>query len=327
MLFLQDVTAATEPQIPIIPPDSAKQLVQSVINQAVEDPHTFWHTVLMKMTDFGLKVVAAIVIYLIGMWLIGYVKKVLRRIFERKKTERTLATFITSLVTILLTVMLVIATIGTLGVDTSSFAALLTAGGMAIGMALSGTVQNFAGGVMLLIFRPFKSGDYIIAQGEEGTVMDVSIVSTKILTVANRVVILPNGALFTGNIVNVSAQGLQRAEWKVSVSYGADAARFRQVVLTMLLEDKRILTSKDKRPLITDRSAVKVDPATPIPDPTVALSSLNENDITFTIRAWALQGDFWPVYNDMNERFYTELPQHGFSFAYPHMDVTILSNS
>lgn len=318
--MLLDVPVTTPP---ILPADSLRQVTEQIIQQATTDPTTFWQGVLDSALHFGIKVIVALLIYIVGAWVIRRIKRVLTRLFERRKTERTLATFITSLVSITLTVLLVIATIGTLGVDTTSFAALLTAGGMAIGMALSGTVQNFAGGVMLLVFRPFKAGDFIKASGESGTVMDVSIVSTKILTTDNRVIMLPNGSLFSGNIENVSAQPLRRVEWTISVAYGADAEAFTRTAKAMLLSDKRILTSADKRPRVESPTAVNTA-SLPIPDPFVALSSLNSNDISFLIRAWVRKEDYWSVFYDFNSRFYSELPQQGFSFAYPHMDVTLL---
>lgn len=308
---------------PAIPPsDSIRQVTENIIRQATTDPESFWHGVMDSAIRFGLKVLVALVIYLIGAWLIKHVKGLLVKVFERRHTERTLATFISSLVSITLTVMLVLATIGTLGVDTTSFAALLTAGGMAIGMALSGTVQNFAGGIMLLIFRPFKAGDFISASGVSGTVMEVSIVSTKILTTDNRVIVLPNGSLFSGNIENVSAQPLRRVEWTVSVEYGSDADKCMQLIQQILHSDMRILTSADQRPKVDSRSAVNTENL-PIPDPFVALSSLNDNDISFVVRAWVRKEDYWNVFYDLNLRFYTELPQNGFGFAYPHVDVNI----
>lgn len=318
MLFL-DIEVPT----PTIPPsDSIRAVTENIIKQATTDPESFWHGVLDSAIHFGLKVLVAFVIYLIGAWLIKRVKRLLVRVFERRHTERTLATFISSLVSITLTVLLVLATIGTLGVDTTSFAALLTAGGMAIGMALSGTVQNFAGGIMLLIFRPFKAGDFVTASGVSGTVMEVTIVSTKVLTPDNRVVVLPNGALFSSNIENVSAQPLRRVNWTVSVEYGSDAEKCMEAILEIVRSDKRILTSADQRPKTNSRSAVNTD-GLPIPDPFVALASLNENDISFVVRAWVHKEDYWDVFYDLNLRFYTELPQHGFNFAFPHMDVNI----
>lgn len=318
MLFL-DIEVPT----PTIPPsDSIRAVTENIIKQATTDPESFWHGVLDSAIHFGLKVLVAFVIYLIGAWLIKRVKRLLVRVFERRHTERTLATFISSLVSITLTVLLVLATIGTLGVDTTSFAALLTAGGMAIGMALSGTVQNFAGGIMLLIFRPFKAGDFVTASGVSGTVMEVTIVSTKVLTPDNRVVVLPNGALFSSNIENVSAQPLRRVNWTVSVEYGSDAEKCMEAIQEIVRSDKRILTSADQRPKTNSRSAVNTD-GLPIPDPFVALASLNESDISFVVRAWVHKEDYWDVFYDLNLRFYTELPQRGFNFAFPHMDVNI----
>ena len=322
MLFL-DIEVPT----PAIPPsDSIRTATENIIRQATTDPESFWHGVLDSAIHFGLKVLVALLIYLIGAWLIRRVKRLLVRVFERRHTERTLASFICSFVSISLTVMLIIATIGTLGVDTTSFAALLAAGGMAIGMALSGTVQNFAGGIILLVFRPFKSGDFITAQGQSGTVMDVSIFSTKILTTDNRVVVLPNGALSNGTIENVSAQVLRRVEWQVNISYGVDANACMDAIRTILLSDKRILSSADERPKNHSRSAVDTAGLT-IPDPTGVLSSLNTSDITFLVRAWVRTPDYWSVFYDLNSRFYTDLPPQGFTFAYPHMDVNIVKQS
>ncbi len=328
MLFLQDiaVTPQAEEVVEKMSADSIHQTVQTVLQEVQADPEGFWHTALQDLMQFGLKVVAALLIYFVGAWVIRYIKRLMNRMFERRKTERTLATFISSLVSILLTVMLILATIGTLGVDTSSFAALLTAGGMAIGMALSGTVQNFAGGIMLLIFRPFKSGDYIRAQGEEGFVMEITIVSTKILTYGNKVVILPNGNIFTSNIENLSAQGFLRIDLTVSVDYGVNAKACKEAILAIMRSDERVLNDekykqirkKDKSPMI-DTTGVR----TVSHEPAVVLDSLNSNDISFIARAWVKNEDYWPVRADLIERFYTELPPQGFTFAYPHMDVNI----
>lgn len=306
-----------------LPADSIKHVTEQIIQQVQADPQTFWQGVVDSAIRFGLKVIVALLIYIIGAWVIRYIKKLLVKIFERRHTERTLATFISSFTSITLTVLLIIATVGTLGVDTTSFAAILTAGGMAVGMALSGTVQNFAGGIMLLIFRPFKAGDFIKASGESGTVMEVTIVSTKILTTDNRVINLPNGSLFGGNIENVSAQPLRRVEWIVSVEYGVDAPKCIEAIQAILHSDARVLTSADPRPQVRNHAGVLVTDLTPIPDPFVALSSLNSNDISFTVRAWVNSADYWSTFYDLNLRFYTELPPQGFGFAYPHMDIKI----
>ena len=220
--------------------DSIQQGARMMVQYAKEDPQGFWQQVGETMLQFGLKVLAALLLYIIGIWLIGLLKRGLKRVFERKKTEPTLASFISSFVSITLTILLVVISVGTLGVNTTSLAALLAAGGMAIGMALSGTVQNFAGGLMLLAFKPFKAGDFIDAQGHSGKVIEVNITATKILTPDNRVVILPNGALSNGTINNFSGRPLRRVEWLVSVSYGVDAAKCKEALIHVYCKRKRI---------------------------------------------------------------------------------------
>ena len=321
----------TPPQLPtVLPPDSVREVTRNLITRIQSDPDTFWQDMLNQGIHFGMKVLAALLIYMVGIWLIGRLKKILKRIFERRKTERTLASFITSFIGISLTVVLVIVTIGTLGVNTTSLAALLAAGGMAIGMALSGTVQNFAGGIMLLAFKPFKAGDFIAAQGFSGTVVEVNITSTKLLTIDNRVVILPNGALSNGTIDNYSARPLRRIDWEVSVAYGSDAEAFQKTVRTMLDSDPRVLladTDMDALYKEMNISAFQLSTVgyrmASVPAPFVALKSLNASDITFVVRAWARATDYWDLYFAMQQRFYTELPAAGFQFAYPHLDVTM----
>lgn len=305
MLLLQDITTPV-----ILPADSLRQVTETIIQKVQEDPNAFWTQLLHNAITFGIKVVIALIVYIIGAWLIKRVKKLLLRIFERRDTERTLASFVSSLVSISMTVLLIIITVSTLGVDTTSLAALLAAGGMAIGMAMSGTVQNFAGGIMLLVFKPFKVGDFITAQGFSGTVTDVSIVSTKIVSTDNHIVVIPNGTLSNGNIDNYSANPLRRVDLEISVAYGADADRCIETILDIVHGDKRI-----------------IDAQTPgAADPFVALSSLNASDITFVVRVWVHTPDYWNVRFDLNKSLYTQLPQQGFEFAYPHMDVTLIKN-
>ena len=303
MLLLQDITTPV-----ILPADSLRQVTETIIQKVQEDPNAFWTQLLHNAITFGIKVVIALIVYIIGAWLIKRVKKLLLRIFERRDTERTLASFVSSLVSISMTVLLIIITVSTLGVDTTSLAALLAAGGMAIGMAMSGTVQNFAGGIMLLVFKPFKVGDFITAQGFSGTVTDVSIVSTKIVSTDNHIVVIPNGTLSNGNIDNYSTNPLRRVDLEISVAYGADADRCIETILDIVHGDKRI-----------------IDAQTPgAADPFVALSSLNASDITCVVRVWVHTPDYWNVRFDLNKSLYTQLPQQGFEFAYPHMDVTLI---
>lgn len=308
--------------------EELKNSTEQMIEMVKENPHEFWQSLLDSLAHFGLKLLAAILIYFVGIWIIRLVKRTLKRWFERRKSEPTIASFIISLVTIILTILLVVIAVSTMGVDTTSIAALLAAGGMAIGMALSGTVQNFAGGLMLLAFKPFKAGDFIEAQGQSGKVIEVNITATKILTTDNRVVILPNGALSNGTINNYSGRPLRRVEWEVSVSYGVDAAACKQAILAIINSDKRVLQeTTDMNELYKELNIGAYQLSTvnyrmdAIPAPFVALKSLNESDITFVVRAWVRGIDYWDVFFELQERFYTELPEQGFTFAYPHMEI------
>ncbi len=258
-----------------------------------------------KAVNFGLKLLAALAIYLIGAWIIRKIKTIVARIFERKKTDAAIATFTQSIISIALTVVLIIITIGAVGIDTTSIAALLAGGGMAIGMALNGTVQNFAGGIMIIAFKPFKAGDYIQAQGYEGTVTEVNIVNTILTTIDNKSVIIPNGALFNGTVNNFSTNTLRRLDWTVSVEYGSSAEETKEVLMSLLKNDIRIL------------NIAKGAPA----DPFVALQSLSESSVKFVMRGWVHSADYWDVNFDINEKIYEELPKKGIRFPFQQMDI------
>lgn len=263
-----------------------------------------------KAIGFGLKLLAAFIIYSIGVWLIRKIKKILENIFERKQTDAAIASFIKSITSIALTIMLIIVTVGTLGVDTTSLAALLAGGGMAIGMALNGTVQNFAGGIMILIFKPFKAGDYIQAQGYEGTVSEVSIVSTKLTTLDNKNIIIPNGILSNNTINNYSQNTMRRVDWNIDVEYGSSSEQTKTLLMACLDSDPRVLSKKDGAPA----------------DPFVAMSALKDSGVQFTIRAWVLKDNYWAVNFEVLEKIYNELPRHGIQFPFPQLDVNIKQN-
>jgi small conductance mechanosensitive channel len=262
---------------------------------------------LNKAIDFGLKVMAAFLIYLVGAWFIRKIKGILKRIFERKGTDSAVSSFVQSITSIALTVMLVITTVGILGIDTTSLAALLAGGGMAIGLALNGTVQNFAGGIMLLIFKPFKAGDFIEAQGYSGTVSELSITSTKLVTTDNRVIIIPNGILSNNIINNFSDQKFRRVDLTVDVEYGSSSDEVKQLLASMIENDSRILNT----------------PAAPF----IALSALKESSVQFTLRLWVNSSDYWNVYYELTERIYKELPKNGIQFPFPQLDINIKTNN
>lgn len=297
--FLQAAPADSLNQIQAELAAVAEKIATTPTNELIGD-------FLEKAISFGIKVLAAILIYLIGAWLIKKIKGMLKRIFDKKGTDAAIASFTMSIVSIALTIVLIIVTIGTLGIDTTSFAALLAGGGMAIGMALNGTVQNFAGGIMILIFKPFKSGDYIEAQGFAGTVSEVTITSTKLTTVDNRIIIIPNGALSNGTINNYSDQKFRRVDITVDVEYGTSSDAVKAVLHSIVKEDARILS----------------EPA----EPFIALSSLKDSSIQFTMRLWVNSSDYWGVYFDTIEKVYNELPKNGIHFPFPQLDVNIKQN-
>ena len=293
--------------IPIIPADSLD--LKGSAEKFVEKVTTTPADVLLKelgsdALQFGLKVLAALAIYFIGAWVIKRIKKLLGNIFERRKTDKAIASFTMSLVSISLTILLIILTVGTLGVNTTSLAAILAAGGMAIGMALSGTVQNFAGGIMLLVFKPFKAGDFIEAQGFSGTVSEVNIVSTKLTTTDNRVIVLPNGSLSSGTINNISQNPIRRLEWKIGVEYGSNIDQARKVILGILNADARVLRGKDAHD-----------------EPNVKLSGLLDSSVEIQARCWVRTDDYWDLLWEVNELIYKELPKNGIDFPFPQLDV------
>lgn len=293
--------------IPIIPADSLD--LKGSAEKFVEKVTTTPADVLLKelgndALQFGLKVLAALAIYFVGAWVIKRIKKLLGNIFERRKTDKAIASFTMSLVSISLTIILIILTVGTLGVNTTSLAAILAAGGMAIGMALSGTVQNFAGGIMLLVFKPFKAGDFIEAQGFSGTVSEVNIVSTKLTTTDNRVIVLPNGSLSSGTINNISQNPIRRLEWKIGVEYGSNIDQTRKVILGILNADARVLHGKDAPN-----------------EPNVKLSGLLDSSVEIQARCWVRTDDYWDLLWEVNELIYNELPKNGIDFPFPQLDV------
>ncbi len=261
-----------------------------------------------KAVSFGLRVLAALVIYFVGAWAIRKIKAVIARIFEKKEADAAIASFVQSIVGIALTVLLLLLIIGAVGIDTTSIAALLAGGGVAIGLALNGTVQNFAGGLMLIIFKPFKAGDYIQAQGYEGTVTELNIVSTKLATTDNKCIIIPNGILSNGTINNFSQNNIRRLEWTVSVEYGSSIDETKKVLADILKNEERVLTvAKDNAPA----------------DPMVALNTLSDSAIIFVMRAWVKTSDYWDVNFLTNEKIYNELPSNGIKFPFSQLDVHV----
>lgn len=265
--------------------------------------------IIHRLISFGLKLLAALAIYIIGAWIIRKCKRLVMRIFERRKTEKSLASFVINLISITLTVILIVIAISTLGINTTSIAALLASGGVAIGLALSGTLQNFAGGIMILTFKPFKSGDYIEAQGYSGTVDSIDIFNTKLTTPDNKMIMIPNGTLSNGTINNYSKQQFRRVDWILGVEYGTDFEKAKGII------ENIISAEKDTR-ILSKPSA-----------PFIGIESLSASSVDIIVKAWVKTSDYWDVFYDYNARFYTELPQNGINFPFPQMDVWLRNNT
>lgn len=250
--------------------------------------------------DASKSVLIAFLIFIVGRYAIKLINKVVAQMLERRNVEPTIQSFLTSFINILLVILLIITIVSTLGVNTTSFAALLASAGVAVGMALSGNLQNLAGGIILLLFKPYKVGDYIDAQGVSGTVKAIQIFHTILTSVDNKELFIPNGALSSGNIVNYSKNPMRRVDFTVSVEYGTDIQKVKDVTLAIVGSDSRILQ----------------DPA-----PFIAVSQLADSSVDFTLRVWVDAANYWDVFFGMNERIYTEYNKQGIGFPFPQLHI------
>ena len=248
----------------------------------------------------GGRILGAVIVFVVGRFLISALKKMIVRVLSRKKVDPGIQSFVKSLVNILLTILLGVAVISKLGVDTTSFAALLASAGVAVGMALSGNLQNFAGGLIILLFRPFKVGDWIESQGASGTVREIQIFHTILTTADNKVIYIPNGALSSGTITNYSREDTRRVDWVIGVEYGEEYGKVESTVRRIIAEESRILD----------------DPA-----PFVALHALDASSVNVVIRVWVKSGDYWGVYFDMHKRIYSVFNEEGINFPFPQLTV------
>lgn len=260
---------------------------------------------LAMITDFGIALATALIVLVVGLFVIKQIVKAMRKLFQRKDYDPSLETFLLSLTGVALKLMLYVAVISMMGVQTTSFIAVLGAAGLAVGMALAGTLQNFAGGVMILIFKPFKVGDYIDAQGHSGTVNQVQIFNTILKTPDNKTIIIPNGGLANGSMTNYSTEPKRRVDWTIGIGYGDDADKAQEVIRKMMEADSRILK----------------DPA-----PFVEVSELADSSVNFAARAWVNAADYWGVYFDMNKNVYKTFDKEGLNIPYPQMDVHVHNN-
>jgi small conductance mechanosensitive channel len=259
-------------------------------------PSTEW---LMEFAiTYGGKLVLALITLLIGLWLIGRLSKLLKKIFEMRSFEQTLQTFLIQLIATTLKILLVISVVTMVGIQMTSFIAILGAAGLAFGLALSGTLQNFAGGVMLLILKPFKSGDFIEAQGFMGTVKEIQIFHTVLNTPDNK--LIPNGPLSNGAATNYSAEPRRRVDWTFGISYSDNIEKAKEIVIELLNADDRILKE---------------------PAPFTAVISLGDSSVNLVARAWVETPDYWNVFFAMNERVKNAFDGNEISIPFPQRDV------
>lgn len=292
MIFLQTIDPA--------------QKTEEVAKQLASGNSEYLSELARKGVDLaiegGKSILIAVVIFFVGKLLISFVNRMVDHMMQRRKIEPTIQTFLKSLLNVLMMILLGITVISALGVNTTSFAALLASAGVAVGMALSGNLQNLAGGIVILLFRPYKVGDYIEALGTGGVVNAIQIFHTIILTVDNKKVYLPNGAMSSGNITNFSSEETRRVDFTVGVEYGEDSEKVRRVLLELFAAEERILQE---------------------PAPVVFLKELAASSVNFTARVWVRTPDYWDVFFEMSERIYCEFNKRGIGF--PFQTITLKS--
>lgn len=265
--------------------------------------------VIQNLIDSGIyagkHIIAAVVIFIVGRFLIKLINRLVASILQRRHIEISVQTFLSSLVNIILTILLIITVIGALGVNTTSFAALIASAGVAIGMALSGNLQNFAGGLIILLFKPYRVGDFIDVCGVQGTVSAVQIFHTILLTPDNKAVYLPNGSTSSSTITNYSREDKRRIEWTFGIDYGEDVGRARTAILSVITADARIL---------------------PDPAPFVAVGGLSDSSVDIIVRVWVPTEEYWNVYFDMHQRVYETFNEQKINFPYPQQTVHLVQD-
>ncbi|MBQ4279956.1 MAG: mechanosensitive ion channel [Rikenellaceae bacterium] len=277
--------------------DALEQKIQAISHMSVQD---IINMVVKDTISIALKILVALAVFYIGRWLIRRVRKIMTRILVKRDVDVSLRGFLLSLVSITLMIFLIVIVVGIIGINTTSFIALFASAGLAIGMALSGTLQNFAGGVMILVFRPFRVGDFIEAQGQSGTVKEIQLTNTIINTPDNKTIMIPNGGISTGIVNNYSREAKRRVDWTFGIGYGDDYDKAKAVLLRLIKADSRIHAD---------------------PEPFIALTSLGDSSVNIVVRVWVDSPDYWSVYFDMNEKVYKTFPAEGLNIPFPQMDV------
>ena len=280
--------------------DVTKEAVTGLAHGDVSYLTQFLQQALSFCVEAGKTILVAVIIYIVGRFLVSLINRLVKNAMERRNLDPSIKTFVCSFVNIMLTVLLIIAVVSALGVNTTSFAALLASFGVAAGMALSGNLSNFAGGLIILLLKPFRVGDYIEAQGYAGTVSEILIFNTVLKTVDNKVIFLPNGALSSGSIINYSREEKRRVDFTVSVEYGQDVDEAKKVLQEIFAKDSRILKE---------------------PAPFVALASMAASSVDLTARVWVGAADYWAVFFETQETIYAEFNKRGIAFPFPQLTI------
>lgn len=254
------------------------------------------------LTIYGLKVVAAIVIFIVGRWVALGVAKIIKRVMINSKVDETLVSFVRNVSYVALLAFVIIAALNQLGIQTASFIAVLGAAGLAVGLALQGSLGNFAAGVLMIIFKPFKVGDYIEGAGTAGTVEKIEIFTTQLKTPDNKTVIVPNAKMTGDNITNYTVKGTRRVDFVFGIGYGDDIDKARSIIKEIINQDERVMKE---------------------PEPMIVLSELADSSVNLTVRAWTTAGDYWPFYFDTTEKVKKQFDTNGISIPFPQRDVHI----
>ncbi len=279
--------------------------MEEQVSEQIDHVKDFSDRALAYVWEYGPNLVLAIITLIAGLWIIKVVANSFHKVMTKRNFDPSLTPFLKTLVSMTLKVLLIISVVGMVGVEVTSFIAILGAAGLAIGLALQGTLQNFAGGVVILILRPFKVGDVLDAKGYLGIVKEIQIFYTIVNTFDKKVVYIPNGSLANSDMTNYSQEEERRNEWTFGIAYGDDYDKAKALLQKFVEEDSRIL--KD-------------------PEPFFALHSLGDSSVNIVVRAWSTAGDLWPVYFDMNERVYKEFAKAGLNIPFPQMDVHLHKN-
>ena len=281
----------------------------SILQAASAEVTTNLDIILRKLFELGVTagkhLLVAALVFAVGRLIIGIINKLVAKLLSRRHIDASVQSFLRSLVKIMLTVLLIISVIGALGVNTTSFAALLASAGVAIGMALSGNLQNFAGGLVILLFKPYRVGDWIEVQGVQGKVQEIQIFHTLLLQADNKVVFIPNGSMSTAVVVNYTRTDTRRVEWTVGIDYGESVDKAKDVILNTIKADQRIQTD---------------------PEPAVLVSALADSSVNLTVRVWVKNDDYWPVFHDIYNQIYDQFNAAGISIPFPQQTVHIVKD-